>query len=227
MAPSPRKLDGSGRSQTRGCGPPFPEGEGWGEGERGSGCLDGFGVLGHASIEARISVCSPCGISAAHPSTVQACASAFGSVTTPHRRSRPVSFFMPRSTRRPARRSGMRRVRATQGKSWLSSPRNSTAFRCATGNRSSAASSSGAARVHKGASAGGSVRRRRPHQRHQPARRGFLATLRQASAVTVNNQTASTVCFRSLRARRASTRKTARVTSPALSVLPVRRYAEE
>ena len=69
--------------------------------------------------------------------------------------------------------------------------------------------------------------RRTAAQRHQPARRGFLATLRQASAVTVNNQTASTVCFRSLRARRASTRKTARVTSPALSVLPVRRYAEE
>jgi len=62
-----------------------------------------------------------------------------------------------------------------------------------------------------------------PPQSADRSRRSF----RQATAVTLNSQPASTVFLRNLRARRAKTRKTARVTAPASSALPVCRYADE
>jgi hypothetical protein len=55
----------------------------------------------------------------------------------------------------------------------------------------------------------------------------FCLSFRQATAVTWKSQPASTVFFRSLRARRAKTRNTARVTSAAWAASPIRRSAEE
>ena len=57
--------------------------------------------------------------------------------------------------------------------------------------------------------------------------RSQFAGTNKATAVTWNSQSARTVVFRSMRARRASTRNTARVASPAWSALPVRRSANE
>ena len=90
-----------------------------------------------------------------------------------------------------------------------------------------AASNSGATRGHNAKTGGAVFRGLRPNHRHQLRRLDLPTSFRHATAVTWNNQPASTVFVRSLRARRASTRKTARVTSSALPALPVRRYAEE
>jgi len=119
----------------------------------------------------------------------------------------------------------VRRTLAAETKSWFRNAHNSTARRCLGERLSSARSISGATRVHKSAS-GGNAWRGLPeihcHSHRRPPMR-----FRQATAVTWNSQPARTVFFRSLRARRARTRNTARVTSPAWSTLPVRRSANE
>ena len=174
-----------------------------------------------ASAECRMSRAKASGTAAAHPSAAHVETSAPGSTGAQRLRSRFASLFIPRATRFATRRSRVRRTLAAEAKSWFKNAHNSTAWRCLRESLSSARSISGATRVHKSASGGKALRGLREIQCQ--SRRSLPIRFRHAMAVTWNSQPASTVCFRSLRARRARTRNTARVTSAAWSALPVRR----
>ena len=160
-----------------------------------------------------------------HPCAAMALARESDLIATLLWRNRLTSFFNPCSTRLLIRRSRVRRIPAAEAGLIFRKRHSNTASRCFALNRSSAESISGVTRSHKVASGDTSRRRVRPSQRQKLERAGSI--LRQTTLVIWKSQLTSTVFFRSLDARRANTRKTARVTSDACTVSLVRRNADE
>ena len=119
----------------------------------------------------------------------------------------------------------MRKIPAAEARSRPNHTFTNTASRCDAGKPSIAASISGAIRTHNGISAGKSTFAPRPNQLRHPRRGDFAPIFRQTKRVTAKSQPAKTVFRFNRRARRAKTRKAARVASMACSEFSKRRSA--
>jgi hypothetical protein len=137
-----------------------------------------------------------------------------------------VTFFTPAATRLATLRSFVRRISAAGATLIPNHTVSNTASRCGAGKLSIPGSISGAIRTRNGISAGKFAFPPRPNQFHHRLRAGLPPNFPQTTCVTAKSQPASTVFRRNHLARRASTRKTARVASTACAESPKRRHAE-